>query len=160
MPSKFRAILLVWRRPHAATVTSYIHLVNVADLADFCNGRTAVFRVKISDLSIYPQVGETDGKFHQLLLHPYIILRVCNSAGTCPRRGCNGPDFGIQDQGAIMVETTDRAGAVIGGPITYNTPTRAGFVTVVGAVGERLTLRAEDGTLFTFDVPSRQWVNP
>jgi hypothetical protein len=59
-----------------------------------------------------------------------------------------------------MVETTDTEGAVIGGPDTYNTPTQAGAVQVIDAVGERLTLKAKDGTLFYFDVPSRQWLNP
>ena len=47
------------------------------------------------------------------------------------------------------------------GPIeTYRTPTKAGPVTITDAVGERLTLQAADGTRFTFDVPTRQWVNP
>lgn len=42
----------------------------------------------------------------------------------------------------------------------YYTPLRAGAVRIISAVGERLTLRAADGTLFAFDVPTRQWVNP
>jgi hypothetical protein len=42
----------------------------------------------------------------------------------------------------------------------YYTPLRAGAVRIISAVDERLTLRAADGTRFTFDVPTRQWVNP
>ena len=72
----------------------------------------------------------------------------------------SSPHLGLHNQGAIMVETTDTEGAVIGGPDTYNTPTQAGAVQVIDAVGERLTLKAKDGTLLYFDVPSRRWVNP
>ena len=42
----------------------------------------------------------------------------------------------------------------------HPTPTKAGPVAITDAVGERLTLQAADGTRFTFDVPTRQWVNP
>ncbi len=52
------------------------------------------------------------------------------------------------------------SGTFISGPDLYLTPLRAGAVQVIDAVGERLTLRAEDGTLFTFDIPTRQWVTP
>src|SRR6266536_3168684 len=39
----------------------------------------------------------------------------------------------------------------------YPTPTRAGSVRVVGAVGERLRLMATSGAQFVFDVPTRQY---
>jgi hypothetical protein len=42
----------------------------------------------------------------------------------------------------------------------YQTPTKAGPVTITDAVGERLTLEAPDGTRFYFEVATRQWVNP
>lgn len=42
----------------------------------------------------------------------------------------------------------------------YNTPTLNGPVQITDAVGERLTLQADDGTTFYFDVATRQWVNP
>ncbi len=42
----------------------------------------------------------------------------------------------------------------------YITPSKVGPVTITDAVGERLTLQADDGTTFYFDLPTRQWVNP
>jgi hypothetical protein len=42
----------------------------------------------------------------------------------------------------------------------YPTPLKAGPVTITDAVSERLTLQADDGTRFYFDVATRQWVNP
>jgi hypothetical protein len=42
----------------------------------------------------------------------------------------------------------------------YQSPQRNGTIRIVDAVGERLTLRAGNGTVFYFDVPSRQWVSP
>jgi hypothetical protein len=42
----------------------------------------------------------------------------------------------------------------------YYTPLRAGAVRIVSAVDQRLTLRADDSTLFYFDVLTRQWVTP
>ena len=43
---------------------------------------------------------------------------------------------------------------------SYRTPRRVGPIRVTDAVGERLTLHADEGTLFYFDVPTRQWVTP
>lgn len=40
------------------------------------------------------------------------------------------------------------------------TPTRAGSVRIVAAVGERLQLRAASGATFAFDVPARRFVGP
>ena len=42
----------------------------------------------------------------------------------------------------------------------YQSPQRDGTIRIVNAVGERLTLRADNGAVFYFDVPSRQWVTP
>jgi hypothetical protein len=58
----------------------------------------------------------------------------------------------------IIIKSPDRV--PIGPVETYRTPTKAGPVTITDAVGERLTLQAEDGTTFYFDVATRQWVNP
>jgi hypothetical protein len=58
----------------------------------------------------------------------------------------------------VVVKTPDRV--PIGPVETYRTPMKAGPVEIIAAVGERLTLRAEDGTRFYFDVATRQWVNP
>ena len=40
----------------------------------------------------------------------------------------------------------------------YNTPSRAGSVQIIAEQDARLTLEAEDGTLFYFDVPSQSFV--
>jgi hypothetical protein len=42
---------------------------------------------------------------------------------------------------------------------SYLTPSRVGAVRVIAANGERLTLAASNGTEFTFDVTSRQFVS-
>jgi hypothetical protein len=60
----------------------------------------------------------------------------------------------------ISVKTPAPHRVLIGSIETYRTPTEAGPVTVIDAVGERLTLQADDGTTFYFDVATRQWVNP
>ena len=59
----------------------------------------------------------------------------------------------------ILVQVPN-SGTIVSGPNLYLTPLRAGAVQVIDAVGERLTLRADDGTLFYFDVLTRQWVTP
>ena len=41
---------------------------------------------------------------------------------------------------------------------SYPTPIKAGAVRIIDAVGERLVLRATNGTIFYFDVPARQFV--
>jgi hypothetical protein len=42
----------------------------------------------------------------------------------------------------------------------YNTPTKAGSVTIVAAQNQQLTLQGENGDTFIFDIPSRQFVAP
>ncbi len=76
---------------------------------------------------------------------------------------CAGRTLSLTEpsQGAILIALENAAtGSIIGTPQMYPTPSRQGYVRVIDAVGERLTLRAEDGALFYFDVPSRQWVSP
>jgi hypothetical protein len=41
----------------------------------------------------------------------------------------------------------------------FLSPTNSGALEVVDAAGQVLTLAAEDGTIFYFDVQSRQWVS-
>ncbi len=73
-----------------------------------------------------------------------------------------GSGYQIRDaqQGGLIIVMEDAQHKLTGSTESYLTPSRHGYVQVVDAVGERLTLRAEDGTLFYFDVPSRQWVSP
>src|SRR5438045_5363456 len=68
-------------------------------------------------------------------------------------------DLRYSDQGIVVVLVEDTNHHTLSGPDTYETPLRAGLVKVVDGVGQVLTLQAEDGTLFYFDVPSRQWVS-
>ncbi|MEM8530937.1 MAG: hypothetical protein AAGF95_08850 [Chloroflexota bacterium] len=42
----------------------------------------------------------------------------------------------------------------------YRTPTQNGIVKIIAKENEQLTLEAEDGTLFVFDIPSREFVEP
>lgn len=64
-------------------------------------------------------------------------------------------------QGKVLVALIDRETfRFVGEPSYYETPGHNGKVQVIDAVGERLTLRAADGTLFYFDVPTSSWVNP
>jgi len=63
------------------------------------------------------------------------------------------------DRGVVVIRVFDRNRIVIE-IASYETPQRRGVVKVVDAVDQRLTLRAEDGTLFYFDIPTRQWVSP
>ena len=41
----------------------------------------------------------------------------------------------------------------------YQTPTKNGIVKVIAEQNDQLTLEAEDGTLFVFDIPSREFVD-
>ncbi len=63
-------------------------------------------------------------------------------------------------QGELIIYVRTLDGYITSGGGSYLTPTKAGPVTITDAVGERLTLQAADGTRFTFDLPTRQWVNP
>ena len=68
---------------------------------------------------------------------------------------------GNREQGVVLVAAQDPITyEITSGPDLYETPVQAGIVRIIDAVGDRLTLRAENGTLFYFDVTSRQWVNP
>jgi hypothetical protein len=61
----------------------------------------------------------------------------------------------------VLIEVDDATThAVLQGPDLYDAPGQAESVEIIDAVGERLTLQADDGTLFYFDVPTRQWVTP
>lgn len=76
---------------------------------------------------------------------------------------CAGAEGAREDpqRGRVAVFTISTSSyAILSGPDLYQTPLRAGPVRLVGGIGEQLTLRAEDGTLFYFDVPTRQWLTP
>ena len=63
-------------------------------------------------------------------------------------------------QGAVLIQRLNALGPIDAEPEIYTALLQAGGLRLVDAVGERLTLRADDGTLFYFDVPTRQWVTP
>lgn len=65
------------------------------------------------------------------------------------------PQTGVWDfsQGVVAVVGFD-----ISGQTFYPTPSRHGELTAVGAVGQVVELKAEDGTMFYFDVASRKYV--
>lgn len=63
-------------------------------------------------------------------------------------------------QGILRVYTSTLDLRTYGQRQAYQTPLRAGPIQVVGATGYQLTLLAEDGTLFYFDVLTRHWVTP
>ena len=63
-------------------------------------------------------------------------------------------------QGLLRVYTTTVATGDFGPVGWYSTPTHNGLIKVIDASGYQLTLRAEDSTLFYFDVLTRQWVDP
>jgi hypothetical protein len=64
-----------------------------------------------------------------------------------------------QSKGLVVVFANDTHGLVGSGPQYLPTPGKDGPVKVVAAVGETLALRAQDGAMFYFDVPSRQFVS-
>jgi hypothetical protein len=93
----------------------------------------------------------------------HIVNKWWETVGTRMTIVCAGGTFPPEDtlQGKVLAAIEDTTThAVVSGPDFYLTPSRHGLVRVIDAVGERLTLRAADGTLFYFDVPSRQWVAP
>lgn len=77
--------------------------------------------------------------------------------GGSERIPAGSPD---SSQGAILIDILDqyRRHTTEGG--IYETPTKNGPVTIVDAQGEQLTLVAQDGTIFFFNVASRTFVNP
>jgi hypothetical protein len=64
-------------------------------------------------------------------------------------------------QGLVIVEVRipNTDAFVAGESGFFNTPSKVGSVKIVDAQGERLVLRAEDGTTFYFDVPARRFVS-
>jgi len=74
---------------------------------------------------------------------------------------CAGVTLPPPGVAAVLVVVYDANGpGILSGPDIYQVPAAVQEVRVIDAVGERLTLRADDGTLFYFDVPTRQWVPP
>jgi hypothetical protein len=87
----------------------------------------------------------------------YIGTRILT---VCAGRTYLNPQAGPQ-QGALLIEDYDKqTNTILTGPDLYTVPIEVAWVEVVDAVGERLTLEADTGALFYFDVPTRQWVNP
>lgn len=62
-------------------------------------------------------------------------------------------------QGILFVSPATLDGTFLPGGGMYKTPKKVGSVKIVDGQGERLVLKAEDGTLFYFDVPTRQFVS-
>jgi hypothetical protein len=74
---------------------------------------------------------------------------------------CAGVTLPPPGVAAVLVVVYDANGpGILSGPDIYQVPAAVQEVRVIDAVGERLTLRADDGTLFYFDVLTRQWVPP
>ncbi len=74
---------------------------------------------------------------------------------------CAGTRHSGPPQGQILVQVFDaETNAIISGPDLYTAPAQVEWVKVIDAVGERVTLQADTGALFYFDVPTRQWVSP
>jgi hypothetical protein len=63
-------------------------------------------------------------------------------------------------QGILRVYTTTVGISQFGPVGWYTTPTRSGLIEIVDATNYQLTLRAEDNSIFYFDVLTRQWVTP
>lgn len=76
-------------------------------------------------------------------------------AGSVP-----GPGGEYTEQGEVMIVIWQISGGEIRIIHTsrHLTPTESGPVTIVGAEGEQLILQSTKGTVFYFDVPSRQFV--
>jgi hypothetical protein len=69
-----------------------------------------------------------------------------------------GADLYNGNQGLLVVGIFSRGEA----PVTevYRTPMLAGSIRAIGAVGEKLTVKAKDGIIFEFDLPTRTWIFP
>jgi hypothetical protein len=109
---------------------------------------------------------EQPGEFTQSPFHPALFLAKNNWDEPLT-------DYRLQDYAGVQGSSGDpRQGEIIVvrrtlnflefiGPFDhYPTPSKVGPVAITDAVGERLTLQAADGTRFTFDVATRQWVSP
>ena len=71
-----------------------------------------------------------------------------------------GAPWDNQAQGTLLVITRTLDLQTYGRKQLFPTPARAGLIRIVEVLGSRLTIRGEDGTLFYFDVATRQWVDP
>jgi len=69
------------------------------------------------------------------------------------------PDDRAQGIVIILIEPGEPEGGFIPGG-WYRTPTKSGAVTIVSAIGTLLTLKAENGDQFLFDVAARKFVSP
>lgn len=69
---------------------------------------------------------------------------------------------GEVQQGGVIVytRTLDLSNPMPQVSQIYETPTRAGWVTIVQVDGTRLTLQADNGATFVFDLTTRTWVRP
>jgi hypothetical protein len=85
--------------------------------------------------------------------------RIMVFAGALRDDTSGGPASTVQGVVEIMVETADYHVLPDEGGM-YPTPIRAGAVRIVDANGMQLTLVAQDGTGFFFDVASRKYVFP
>ena len=63
-------------------------------------------------------------------------------------------------QGMVRVYTTTLDRSTVTPDQWYATPTKGGLVRITDAANFRLTLQAENGTHFLFDLPTRQWLPP
>lgn len=63
-------------------------------------------------------------------------------------------------QGIIRVYTTTVGVSQFGPVGWYTTPSRGGLIEIMDATDYRLTLQAEDNSIYYFDVLTRQWVTP
>ncbi len=75
------------------------------------------------------------------------------------KRGDGVNDLPKPWQGIVFVVVVGPDSTRLPGGGTYETPKKVGAVKIVDAQGQRLVLKAEDGTLFYFDVPTRQFVS-
>lgn len=74
---------------------------------------------------------------------------------------CAGGTYAHTQHGLlVIVESDSTTDELLSGPDLYQVPANVAWVEVTDAVGERLTLKADTGEYFYFDVPTRQWVNP
>jgi len=69
-------------------------------------------------------------------------------------------DPSYHDQGIVVVVIEGENHRILSGPDTYEMPQRVGAVRITDGVGMLLTLTAENGSTFTFDVATRQWITP
>lgn len=101
---------------------------------------------------IDPQSGDPGNAWYENLVNKRLIV------GTGALRDYPGELPGAS-KGFVQVWFENLEGDVLSVDGMYLTPTKAGLVTIVDAVGERLILKAESGMTFYFDIPSRRFVS-